>query len=45
VIVAYIASLEEDEPSEKLRETIKGVKAASEKEEPYIFQLNAMMDN
>jgi hypothetical protein len=45
VIIAYLASLEEDEPSEKLRETIKGVKAASEKEEPHIFQLNAMMDN
>ncbi len=44
VIAAYAAALTNSRRSEKLIETIKDIKKASEKEEPYIFQLSAMMD-
>jgi hypothetical protein len=43
VTLAYLKAIEENQVKEKLAETIKGIKSASEQDEPAIFTFEEEM--
>lgn len=44
VVLAYLNAKNKDQDHEKLADTVKGIQSASNNDEPYIFQLDDMVD-